>query len=61
MDMEEDMDINCGQVIDGEKDIDENDQLSSNGNLISEASSEKEKEQSVKAISLIRAYKAFFL
>ena len=41
----------------GKKDIDENDQLSSNGNLISEASNEKEKEQSVKAIALIRAYR----
>ena len=41
----------------GKKDIDENDQLSSNGNLISKISSEKEKEQSVKAIALIRAYR----
>jgi len=41
----------------GKKDIDENDQLFSNGNLISNKISEKEKEQSVKAIALIRAYR----
>jgi len=35
----------------------ENDQLSRNGNLITERNSEKEKEQSVKAIALIRAYR----
>jgi len=40
-----------------QRDIDENEQSLNNGTLITEASSEKEKEQSVKAIALIRAYR----